>query len=63
MAKEKKSGELTNEEIEQELERTGKSDKSNRPYVGSQDTGDDIVREYGNEIQKRDGLSLDKEEK
>ena len=52
--KENKGGLLSNEQIEQDLKARGKTDDKNG-YAGSQDTGDDGVRQLGTEVQKRDG--------
>lgn len=59
--KENKGGELTNEQIEQDLKAKGVSDDG-RGYRGTQDTGDASVRSIGTEVQKRDGLPEIKEE-
>jgi hypothetical protein len=53
--KENKGGLLSNEQVEQEIKRTGGDDKSGRGYRGTQDTGDTKVRELGTEVQKEDG--------
>lgn len=55
MRKERKGGELSNEDIEKELERKGLKDEHAHTYIGSQDTGDQTKRDMGNDIQKRDG--------
>lgn len=56
MQKEKRSGELTNEEIENE-KRIGKNNREEtHGYVGSQDTGDQTLRDGGNVIKRNDGL-------
>lgn len=52
--KEHKGGILTNKQIEEELERTGNQPGS-QPYRGSQDNGDEVVRERGTEVQREDG--------
>ncbi|OLY93368.1 hypothetical protein SAMN05444008_107185 [Cnuella takakiae] len=52
--KEHKGGILTNQEIEEELQRTGQQPE-NQPYRGSQDNGDTVVRELGTEVQQNDG--------
>jgi hypothetical protein len=59
--KENKGGVLSNEQIEQDNKVKGKTDEKGRSYVGSQDTGDDIVRPLGNEVQRNDGVSQDDE--
>ncbi|HVG41443.1 MAG TPA: hypothetical protein VM888_07505 [Chitinophagaceae bacterium] len=53
--KENKGGELTNEQIEQDLKAKGAEDKQGG-YKGSQDTGDSIVSTLGTDVQKKDGL-------
>jgi hypothetical protein len=53
--KENKGGLLSNEQIEQELQRTGADESASRGYRGSQDTGDDIVRDLGTEVQQQNG--------
>ncbi|MBD0279604.1 MAG: hypothetical protein M3342_24690 [Bacteroidota bacterium] len=53
--KENKGGELTNEQIEQDLKAKGKNDQRGRSYSGSQDTGDTKKREYGSDVQRNDG--------
>lgn len=58
--KENKGGELTNEQIEQDLKAKGVSDQTR--YRGMQDTGDQTIRSLGSEVQKRDGLPPDKDE-
>ena len=57
--KENKGGILTNEQIEQDL-KVKASDTDG--YRGMQDTGDQVLREKGSEVQKNDGLP-DEEEK
>ena len=57
--KENKGGILTNEQIEQDL-KVKASDTDG--YRGMQDTGDQVLREEGSEVQKTDGLP-DEEEK
>ena len=56
--KENKGGELKNEQIEQDLEAQGKTEDT-AGYEGSQDTGDSIVRQLGNEVQQNDGITPD----
>ena len=51
--KENKGGNLTNEQVEQDNKVKGKHEGA---YVGSQDTGDQIIRERGTDVQRRDGL-------
>lgn len=62
-AKENKGGILTNEQIENDNRAKGKADKKGSTYVGSQDTGDNIVRQLGNAVQRKDGLPLDETDK
>jgi hypothetical protein len=50
--KENRGGILTNEQIEQELERTS---SDTRGYKGMQDTGDETLRSEGTAVQQRDG--------
>lgn len=57
--KENKGGFLSNEEVEQDLKAKGKAENQNG-YSGSQDTGDDGVRQMGTEVQHRDGWPEDK---
>ena len=58
--KENKGGLLSNEQIEQELQRTGADEKEGRGYRGTQDTGDDIVRSLGTDVQQQDGRPPEK---
>ena len=51
--KENKGGTLTNAQIEEDNNMKGKQETT---YSGSQDTGDKIVRQHGNELQQRDGM-------
>jgi len=62
-SKERKGGLLRNEDVERELERTGKNEQDARGYRGTQDTGDDGVRERGTEVQQQDGIGTESEEK
>lgn len=57
--KENKGGILSNEQVEQEIQRTGSDDKKESGYHGSQDTGDTKVRALGTEVQKQDGRAPD----
>ncbi|ANE51346.1 hypothetical protein [Flavisolibacter tropicus] len=57
--KENKGGLLSNEQVEQEVQRTGSDDKGGSGYRGSQDTGDTKVRESGTEVQQQDGRPPD----
>ena len=51
--KENKGGILTNEQIEQDLKiKASETDG----YRGMQDTGDQVLREEGSEVQKYDGM-------
>jgi hypothetical protein len=59
--KENRGGLLSNEQIEQDLKAKGKTGTSNG-YVGSQDTGDDGLRQMGTNVQKRDGQPEDESE-
>ena len=52
--KERAGGELTNKEVEEDLQRQG-ADREGQGYRGSQDTGDDVVREKGTQTQQEDG--------
>jgi hypothetical protein len=54
--KENKGGQLSNEQIEQDLKAKGSSDTNSHPFHGSQDTGDFMPRTEGNETQQRDGF-------
>jgi hypothetical protein len=56
--KENKGGLLTNEQIEQDHNAKGKAENAGG-YRGSQDTGDDGVRQMGTEVQQRDGQPED----
>lgn len=59
--KENKGGLLSNEQIEQDLKAKGKTENVNG-YRGAQDTGDDGVRQFGTEVQKRDGQPREEDE-
>lgn len=61
--KENKGGKLTNEQVEQDLKAKGRATENPGGYVGSQDTGDNIVRQLGNDTQKADGRPMDEENK
>jgi hypothetical protein len=54
-SKERKGGMLRNEDIERELERTGANDRKDGHLRGTQDTGDQVVREQGTSVQRQDG--------
>jgi hypothetical protein len=53
--KENKGGTLTNEQVEQDLKVKGKIAEGKTRNVGSQDTGDSIVRQFGTEVQRNEG--------
>lgn len=53
--KENRGGNLRNEDIEKELKQRGGGQKTGRSYTGSQDTGDNTLRDYGTEVQRQDG--------
>jgi hypothetical protein len=55
-SKERKGGVLHNDEIEKELERTGANQPTNNSYRGTQDTGDEVVRDKGTKVQQQDGV-------
>ena len=57
--KENKGGFLRNEQVEQDLKAKGKTESA---YEGSQDTGDKLVRQTGNEVQQRDGRPENEEQ-
>lgn len=57
--KENKGGFLRNEQVEQDLKAKGKNESA---YEGSQDTGDKILRQAGNNVQQRDGRPEKEEE-
>lgn len=59
--KENKGGLLTTEQVEQDLKVKGK-DGNEGGYHGSQDTGDEAIRQMGTEVQKRDGQPEGEEE-
>ncbi|HVK96418.1 MAG TPA: hypothetical protein VM368_01315 [Flavisolibacter sp.] len=56
--KEKKGGILTNKDVEEDLKAKNKAEDGNR-YIGSQDTGDNTIRQMGNDVQKNDGIGDD----
>lgn len=58
--KEHKGGILTNEEVEQEVQRTHSNDKGGSSYRGSQDTGEATVRSLGTPVQQEDGRPPEK---
>ena len=58
--KENKGGELTNEQIEQDLRAKGVSNQQ-KGYRGTQDTGDESLRSLGTEVQKNDGRPKEEE--
>jgi hypothetical protein len=59
--KENRGGNLSNEQIEEELARKEQTTGEVHGYQGAQDTGDDKVRSLGTPVQKRDGF-LEEEE-
>lgn len=59
--KENKGGILKNDQVEKDLQVKGKSPDNKETYIGSQDTGDNVVRPMGNEVQQADGRPLDNE--
>ena len=59
--KENKGGLLSNEEVEQDLKAKGKDGAQNW-YAGSQDTGDNGIRQMGTAVQQRDGQPDDEGE-
>ncbi|HEX8313459.1 MAG TPA: hypothetical protein VF609_00620 [Flavisolibacter sp.] len=56
--KENKGGILTNSEVEQDNKVKGKQEGA---YHGSQDTGDKVVRQRGNDVQQRDGMPAEEQ--
>ena len=52
--KENRGGNLSNQQVEEDNRVKGKSEGA-RTYIGSQDTGDSVVRERGTEVQQQDG--------
>jgi len=58
--KENRGGLLSNEQVEQDLKAKGKT--TSNGYTGSQDTGDDGLRQMGTEVQQRDGQPDDENE-
>ena len=59
--KENKGGTLKNDQIEQDLKAKGKASEDSEAYIGSQDTGDKVVRQMGNDVQRADGRPKDEE--
>ena len=57
--KENNGGILTSAQIEEDNRVKGKQEGA---YEGSQDTGDKVVRQRGNEVQQRDGMPEDQSE-
>lgn len=53
--KENKGGELTPEQVEQDIKVKGK-DQQQGGYHGAQDTGDEAIRSFGTDVQQQDGL-------
>jgi hypothetical protein len=60
--KENKGGLLSNEQVEKDIQVKGKKEQEGG-YVGMQDTGDEGVRSMGSEVQQRDGMPPENEEK
>lgn len=56
--KENKGGILSPEQVEKDNEVKGR-DQQTGGYVGMQDTGDNIVRQLGSEVQQQDGVIED----
>lgn len=54
--KENKGGFLRNGQVEEDLKAKGTSESA---YEGAQDTGDKMVRQTGNDVQRRDGQPQD----
>lgn len=54
--KENKGGILTNEQVEQDLKAKGRTNEEETGHVGMQDTGDRVVRQYGSEVQRNEGI-------
>lgn len=54
--KENKGGVLTNEQVEQDLKAKGRTNEEETGHVGLQDTGDRVVRQYGSDVQRNEGL-------
>jgi hypothetical protein len=54
--KENKGGTLTNDQVEQDLKVKGKATEGKAGNVGLQDTGDSIVRKFGTEVQRNEGM-------
>jgi hypothetical protein len=54
--KENKGGILTNEQVEQDLKAKGRANEEETGHVGLQDTGDRVVRQYGSEVQRNEGM-------
>lgn len=52
---EKRSGNLTNNQVEQDLKARGKTPETNNTYTGAQDTGDEGLREQGTAVQQAGG--------
>ncbi len=56
VTKENKGGFLRNEQVEEDNKVKGRIES---PYEGAQDTGDKMVRQDGNAVQRRDGRPQD----
>jgi hypothetical protein len=54
--KENKGGLLSNEQVEHDNKVKGKNNENEGGYRGTQDTGDDKVRDLGNEVKRNDGM-------
>lgn len=59
--KENKGGLLSNEQIEQDLKAKSNTNAGETGNIGLQDTGDAVVRQYGTEVQRNEGLGTDAE--
>ena len=54
--KENKGGELTNEQVEQDLNVKGRTNEEETGHVGLPDTGDRNVPQFGSEVQRNEGV-------
>lgn len=57
--KENKGGLLSNEQVEQDNRVKGKASEGTEAYIGSQDTGDKNVRQFGSDVQRQHGHPAD----
>ena len=57
--KENKGGNLSNKDVEKELEIKGNSETEGGSYRGMQDTGDTTIRPIGTDVQRRDGMATE----